>query len=215
MAGRPLPAPRFQSVADGGDAESDHSSSSLRAQQAEAPRGESRGERASEADQPPVCSGHVGTMDEGDSQKQDQSRRQPPNAVPVVTEAADEVLIRPGELTCKSQGAAKLYVEAAPGHFRVTDRAALENGTCQPNSERVLLHRRGNMTTLQHGWARLGHWAQGLLAGLELWQAVVTLQEGAELDPPVLSTLAYLLGTVGLVSTLDRCGFVECCQVDN
>lgn len=44
------------------------------------------------------------------------------------------------------------------------------------------------------------------MAGLELWQTAAILQEGAELEPPVLSILAYLLGTVGLVSTLDRCG---------
>ncbi|KAH8009816.1 hypothetical protein MRX96_004545 [Rhipicephalus microplus] len=151
--------------------------------------------------------GHVGTVDEGSSQMHGQLQTQPPSSASVVTEAADEVLIKPGELSCKTKGTARLYVEAAPGHFKVTDRAGLENGTGQPNSERVLLRSRGNMTSLQHGWARLGHWAQGLLAGLELWQAVVTLQEGAELDPLVLSTLTYLLGTVALVSTLDRCDF--------
>ncbi|XP_049517190.1 uncharacterized protein LOC119439956 [Dermacentor silvarum] len=210
MAGRPppLPAPRFQSAAVGDDSDNDDSRSRTRQAGTGHDDATETSEQASEADeqQPSVDASRGDAANGGGGQERprNESRRQSPRAARRVSNATDEVLIRPGELACKSQGSAKLYVEAAPGHFRVVDRADLEAAAGQSSSERRLLQHRGSTKTLQRGCACLGYWAQGLLAGLELWQAVVTLQEGAELEPPVLSILAYLLGAVGLVSTLDR-----------
>ncbi|XP_075535212.1 uncharacterized protein LOC142570757 [Dermacentor variabilis] len=206
MAGRPppLPAPRLRCAADGADSDNDDSSS--KSQQAGIRHDDSTetSEHAIEAhEQQPSADCSRGDAAHGGQGRNESRRPSPTRRVP---DATDEVLLRPGELACKkSQGAAKLYVEAAPGHFRVVDRADLEAAAGRSSSERTLLRHRGSTATLQRGCACLGYWAQGLLAGLELWQTAATLQEGAELEPPVLSLLAYLLGAVGLVSTLDRC----------
>ncbi|XP_065295346.1 uncharacterized protein [Dermacentor albipictus] len=200
MAGRPppLPAPRLRSAAHGAD--SDNDDSSPKSQQAGIRHDDSTeaSEHAIEAhEQQPSADCSRGDAAHGGQGRNGYRRPSPTRRVP---DAADEVLLRPGELACKkSQGTVKLYVEAAPGHFRVVEAAAGRS-----SSERTLLRHRGSTATLQRGCACLGYWAQGLLAGLELWQTAATLQEGAELEPPVLSILAYLLGAVGLVSTLDR-----------
>ncbi|XP_077553245.1 transmembrane protein 237-like [Haemaphysalis longicornis] len=131
----------------------------------------------------------------------------------------EEVLIRPGELL-PSKDTGKVYVET-PGHFCAVDRAALEAKLLAARGGREALTAGAVRTPstaarLERGWARLGCWAQGLLAGLALWQLVLLAtntpqhperrgsDEEEGLEPLVYGILFYVLVAVSLMSALDR-----------